>query len=582
MVAASAIALAALVIDDLQRTVDDQTLRASAQARRDAERDARALRLALTDPAILAQTPSATRFTLTAGRVVVPDDLQPLAPSTAAPDVSLDVVAGERLRRALTEVDTAASLAQLAPLLDDPALPAPTRAWLRAHAAWRAHRGGLAAARDTLVAGIGDASPLASASALLLVATRDATLPACADAVIRRVPPHAARALCERLDALGLAVAPLRAQAEDAERRRDVLRRVEALAPSLAAAREPVVRGVGGDLLLYEPATASGALLAPDAAVALGVALLSPSASATSPAVVSVPFPPDAIPVVADALALRSSTPPPPGPFAGATGTALLIVALAMLCGAGSLLAFRAQRREASALRARTEFLTMVTHELKTPLAGLRLVGELLADGHVTDPAEQTAWLARLNAEAARLGLLIENVLDLGRLERGERAHAPTPLEVGALVAETAALFAPLAERDGLTLCVAPCAAPAWVAADAGALRQALLNLLDNARKYGRDAIEVQVAADDGNVVVSVRDHGDGVAVAEREAIFARFARGAGHRHGGIPGVGLGLHLARAIAARHGGTLVCRSPEAGPGARFELTLPALVGEDVTS
>jgi signal transduction histidine kinase len=268
--------------------------------------------------------------------------------------------------------------------------------------------------------------------------------------------------------------------------------------------------------------------------------------------------------------------------FAGATGTALLIIALAMLCGAGSLLAFRAQRREAAALRARTEFLTMVTHELKTPLAGVRLVGELLADGHVTDAGERAAWLARLNAEAARLGLIIEKVLDLGRLERGERAHAPAPLELNALVAETAALFAPLAERDGLTLRLAPCAAPAWVAADAGALRQALLNLLDNARKYGRGAIDVAVAAEDGTVAVAVRDHGDGVATSEREAIFARFARGAGHRHGAIPGVGLGLHLARAIALRHGGALVCRAPDTGPGARFELTLPALLGEEGAS
>jgi two-component system phosphate regulon sensor histidine kinase PhoR len=199
----------------------------------------------------------------------------------------------------------------------------------------------------------------------------------------------------------------------------------------------------------------------------------------------------------------------------------------------------------------------------------------------VRDEGERRAYLGRLSGEAVRLSMLIENVLDLGRLERGERPHDPRPLDVAALVRDVVRLFAPLAERDGVRVELRGCEAPVPADADGGALRQALLNVLDNARKYAGDGkrIEVAVRTDvAGGAVVAVRDFGEGVADDEREAVFERFTRGRRHRHGSVPGVGLGLHLARAIARRHGGELLCVAPPDGErGACFELRLPAAAG-----
>src|SRR5690606_4271891 len=135
-------------------------------------------------------------------------------------------------------------------------------------------------------------------------------------------------------------------------------------------------------------------------------------------------------------------------PLAGPLGALLLTASLALGCAAASVLAVRALRREREALRLRSEFLTTVTHELKTPLAGLRLVAELLSGGHVTEAEERALWLRRLEGEAARLGMLIENVLDLRRGERGETPHSPECSDLVALCRETLALFEALAERD--------------------------------------------------------------------------------------------------------------------------------------
>jgi signal transduction histidine kinase len=549
----------------LRRTLAEQDARARAATERETEREARELRQALAHADALAATPEHTRFVLRAGDVVVPDDLGTLEPVDADPCSGLDVIAAERVRRA-AQGDAKAALAELAPLFADPAVPVSCRAHLRALAAWHAHRGGLGAERDAILAEVGESSAWARASGLLLRVVRDGVLgdeePALA--LIAALSPARAGALCAGLAAHGIDDRELRARAADAQERRCLLRRVRDLAPALSAATAPVVRAAGDGLVLFQPSTSRGALLARAQTLALCAVL-------AGPRVVVPPFPAPALVVVDDAVALLPPRPEAAGWFSGTTATAALIVALALLCGTGSLFAFRAWRREEDALRARTEFLTLVTHELKTPLAGVRLVGELLADGHVTDPGERAAWLARLNAEVARLGLLLENVLDLGRLQRGERAHAPAPIDAAAFARDTLALFAPLLERDGFAVHLrAP--APVVVAADAAALRQALLNLLDNARKYGKSPIEVAVDADGVHARVSVRDHGDGVPVRERDAVFARFARGAQHRHGAIPGVGLGLHLARAIAQRHGGTLTYRDAEGG-GACFELRLP---------
>jgi signal transduction histidine kinase len=173
--------------------------------------------------------------------------------------------------------------------------------------------------------------------------------------------------------------------------------------------------------------------------------------------------------------------------------------------------------------------------------------------------------------------MLIENVLDLGSMERGERAYDLRPCDLLQVVREAAFLFRPLAERDRLAVLLETGDGSADGEADRGALLQALLNVLDNARKYAAAGGRIEMAAvpENGALRITVRDHGPGIPAGEREAIFGRFRRGSAHTNGAIPGVGLGLNLARSIAERHGGRLVCEAPASGTGAQFTFTLPLL-------
>ncbi|MBL8750052.1 MAG: HAMP domain-containing histidine kinase [Planctomycetes bacterium] len=253
---------------------------------------------------------------------------------------------------------------------------------------------------------------------------------------------------------------------------------------------------------------------------------------------------------------------------------ATTIVLLAAF-GAAAWMHVRATRRESDAVRAQAEFLTTVTHELRTPLASIRLLGEMLAEGRVA--GREREYYAMLIGESARLSMLIENVLDLGRLERGERAYDRRPVEVAGIVQETLALFAPLAEREGVGIDWKDgLGAPTVVSVDRGAFVQALVCVLDNALKYGASGGVIAVAAtrSAGVVSVAVRDRGPGVPADERERVFQRFVRGAAYAYGGLPGLGIGLHLARTIVRRMGGDLRCEEAGDGaPGAVFVFTFP---------
>src|SRR5262249_11514075 len=148
--------------------------------------------------------------------------------------------------------------------------------------------------------------------------------------------------------------------------------------------------------------------------------------------------------------------------------------------------------------------------------------------------------------------------------------------DLAEVVRQAVALIAPVAGRDGVEVTLREGMAHAPARIDRGALLQALLNVLDNARKYAAagQRIEVSTGREGDALCIVVRDHGPGVPTGERESIFGRFRRGEQHRHGSIPGVGLGLYLARQICERHGGALACAVPDdGGKGAQFAFTLP---------
>jgi len=226
----------------------------------------------------------------------------------------------------------------------------------------------------------------------------------------------------------------------------------------------------------------------------------------------------------------------------------------------------------------RAAFVSAVTHELRTPLTTFRMYTEMLEEGMVPDEESRSRYLGVLRAEAERLGHLVENVLSYARLERGrvrEVLDATTAgsllqrhlrsLEVRAAQAETT-LEVDLGARVGETL----------VLADGDAVERILFNLVDNACKYAACAVDRRIhleceAASD-RVAIRVRDHGPGVAADVLPRLFEPFSKSAADAAGSVPGVGLGLSLARRLARGMGGDL--RLVASDEGACFELQLVA--------
>ncbi|MGE0145742.1 MAG: sensor histidine kinase, partial [Planctomycetota bacterium] len=256
-------------------------------------------------------------------------------------------------------------------------------------------------------------------------------------------------------------------------------------------------------------------------------------------------------------------------------GILLLLGACAFAFVAGWFSIRRALQREREAVRTRTDFLTTVTHELRTPVAAMRLLAERLDQGRVQGEVRRAEYHAMLASEATRLSTMIENVLDLGRMERGERGYDLQATDAHELLHDIARVFQTIARAHGAQFVARIDCEGCMAKIDRGALTQAVLNLCDNARKYGGDSgpIELTATATDHRLEIRVADHGPGIPAADHARIFERFARGSEHRHGSIPGAGLGLYLARAIARAHGGDLVLESSEGGLGARFLVWVP---------
>ncbi len=578
----------ALVGFSVLRAAEQGRMEAELQARRNARAMAQALRSALQQPAVLAAVPDEHRFAVTGATLALPAEVGWLRPAEAT---ATDPVVGTKLTEAqraeFVLADATAARQQFDDLLGERGPRGDAGLPVLGSAAFQAMRAGDAERCQALLARLEErlraAGPAdcalpavadAVAQAALLHATSDGSLPAPVARLLPFLPEDLADPLLDRLQERGLEVARLRQDLATALSRRARLQRVDAL---LALTPPAGPTAAAGELLLWFPTAGAGALCAPQdllaAVIGREVAGVTPVPDLAEVVVASA-TPAHGEEVVPGLLHVQPRVPPPPGLLAGPSGVAVATAALALVFLLTAFLGHRALRREADAVRARADFLTVVTHELKTPLASIRLLAEMLAEDRV--PAGRDAeYYGLLAGEAARLTMLIENVLDLGRMERGERAHDLRACDLAQMVREAVALFRPLAERDGLRLLLVEGLAPAPALADRGALLQALLNVLDNGRKYAGTGgtLEVRTEARDGALRIAVRDHGPGVPAGERETIFARFRRGAAHRHGTVPGVGLGLHLARAIAERHGGRLVCASPAAGPGAEFVFTLP---------
>jgi two-component system, OmpR family, sensor kinase len=231
-------------------------------------------------------------------------------------------------------------------------------------------------------------------------------------------------------------------------------------------------------------------------------------------------------------------------------------------------------QREASEERLR-RFLADASHELRTPLASIRGYAELFRMGATRDEAETQTAMRRIEDESKRMGVLVEDLLTLARMDEAPQlSRAPVDLSVLARDAvEDAHAIAPerpidLDAREAAVVC-----------GDSHRLRQVLANLLRNALVHtpAATSIEVSVAQDEQTVTVSVRDHGPGLPDTSPERLFDRFWRAEGGRERGKAGAGLGLSIVGTVVDAHGGRVSAANADGG-GARFTVVLPKAVSD----
>jgi signal transduction histidine kinase len=231
----------------------------------------------------------------------------------------------------------------------------------------------------------------------------------------------------------------------------------------------------------------------------------------------------------------------------------LALLALALAVGAAG---FWAVRRHEQLGRLREDFISSVSHELRTPLTQIRMLAELQADGKLRSEAERERAVRVIRREAQRLTQLVENVLQFSRLRAApQSARGAREVDLEEEVRDVVGSFRLLADAAGATI-VTDIAPGLKVRAHREAVRRILINLLDNALKYGPPGQTVTVSAREknGRVRLAVEDEGSGIPPEEREAIWEPYRRLARDVDSPRPGSGIGLAVVRALAHEHGGS----------------------------
>lgn len=277
-------------------------------------------------------------------------------------------------------------------------------------------------------------------------------------------------------------------------------------------------------------------------------------------------------------------------------GSLIAVSTLAALVG--FVAAYRAFRREQQLGEMKSNFVSSVSHELRAPIASVRLMAENLEHGKISELAKQNEYFRFIGQECRRLSSLIENVLDFSRIEQGRKQYEFEPTNLGALIEATVKLMEPYATEKGVkleTFNIRHSTLNIELNVDGRAIQQALVNLIDNAVKHSAKGQTVTVGLEIKNdkfkinnggdatalnsqistLNLFVADSGPGIPAAEQEKIFERFYRLGSELRRETQGVGIGLSIVKHIAEAHGGRVLVAS-EPGNGSRFTIELPGKV------
>jgi len=253
----------------------------------------------------------------------------------------------------------------------------------------------------------------------------------------------------------------------------------------------------------------------------------------------------------------------------------VLILAFCTAMFVGAVILVLSLKRASDLSQLQLDFLSKVSHEFKTPLTSIRMFTETLAQDRPLTEEQRRHCLRMLEKETLRLDTMIGRLLDFGRMEAGRMSYHRQEESVGAVLDETLQAFEPIRLRDQVRLATDVDSDLPPILADRAMLSQALLNLLQNAVKYGGDEKEVGLGChrENGSVIFSVTDKGPGIPRREHRRIFERFYRIDDRLNRRQEGSGLGLAIVRHVAQAHGGQVRVRNLESG-GAEFSILLPA--------
>lgn len=252
----------------------------------------------------------------------------------------------------------------------------------------------------------------------------------------------------------------------------------------------------------------------------------------------------------------------------------LLVLSLFFTALGGALWSWRSVTREAELAAMKIDLVSRVSHELKTPLALIRMYGETLGMRRVRDGEQAAEFGTIIARESERLTTLIQRILDFSRQQAGTLSYSAQPYDIGELLRTTAYAYAPHLEEKGVFL-VDSLPLGITVTCDKDGLEGAIVNLLENATKYGLEdvaehEVELVLTRQGEHAVIDVRDRGRGIPDGEHAQVFEGFYRAS--NSGEVRGAGLGLGIVQHFARAHGGEIEAL-PREGGGTIMRLTLP---------